>query len=147
MDRTHHSRLTRAAGFTLVELMVVIVIIGLLATIVTQRYMNNLERAKHETARAQIATLKSTLQLFYLDHGFFPASLDALITNPGDSRIDKYPPGGYLDTTEIPSDPWNNAYLYTAPGSHSTDYDLESYGRDGLDGGEGYDADVESWHL
>ena len=147
MHRTDRFRLTRPGGFTLIELMVVIVILGLLATIVTQRFMNNLERAKQGTARTQIATLKSTLQLFYLDHGFFPANLEGLITNPGDSRIENYPEGGYLDTTEIPKDPWGNEYLYVSPGAHTKDYDLESHGRDGLDGGEGFDADVESWHL
>lgn len=147
MSHTPARRVTAAAGFTLIELMVVIVIIGLLATIVIGRYLDRVEAAKQQTARAQIATFKTNLQLFYLDQGFYPESLDALITNPGDSRIENYPDGGYLDAMEIPKDPWNNEYLYVAPGAHSKDYDIESYGRDGLDGGEGFDADIESWDL
>ena len=140
-------RLSPRAGFTLIELMVVIVIIGLLATIVTQRFMGNLEKAKNETTRAQIATFKSALQMFYLNHGHYPSALQALITNPGGGEIEDYPDGGYLDTTEIPADPWGREYLYTSPGRVSHDFDLESYGRDGLDGGDGVDADIESWKL
>lgn len=150
MPRRHRPlrhRIASADGFTLVELMVVIVIIGLLAAIVTPRYLNSLEKGKQETARAQIATFKNTLQLFYLAQGFYPESLEALIVNPGDSRIEDYPPGGYLDTNELPKDPWGNEYVYVSPGANSPDYDIESYGRDGLDGGDGFDADIESWRL
>ena len=135
------------SGFTLVELMVVIVIIGLLAAIVTPRYLNSLEKGKSAAARAQIKSFQTALTGFYVDQGFYPETLNALITNPGDSRIENYPPGGYLDTTQLPMDPWGNEYLYVAPGTNSPDYDLESRGRDGLDGGEGFDADIESWKL
>ena len=118
--------------------------------IIMPRWARSQERGKQETARTQISAFKTALQDFYLDSSFFPTSemgLEALIRSPTDSRIQNYPEGGYLDTTQIPQDPWGNEYLYVSPGVNNKDFDLESYGRDALDGGEGFDQDIESWRL
>lgn len=147
MPRRQTARRRHPAGFTLIELMVVIVILGLLAAIVTPRFIDNLERGKQGAAKSQIALFKTALQTFYLDQGFYPETLEALVTNPGDSRIEHYPDGGYLDQTKIPKDQWGNDFMYVSPGSHNPDYDISSHGRDGLEGGDGFDVDIQSWDM
>ena len=132
-------------GFTLIELMIVVVILGLLATIVMPRILDRPEQARRMKAKVDIRNIESTLALFKTDTGRFPTTsegLNVLVTDPG---IKGYNKDGYLD--KVPLDPWGNRYIYLSPGVHSKDYDLESYGKDGEDGGTDNDADIESWNL
>ena len=140
---------SREAGFTLIELMIVIVILGLLAAIVMPRIVGETDKARYGTARAQMRVLEDALKRYKLDHGVFPTTeqgLDALVMQPTGGDIpEQWPTGGYLDRQEIPFDPWGNPYIYISPGANSPDFDLVSLAADGLEGGEGFDADIESW--
>ncbi|RJP22567.1 MAG: type II secretion system protein GspG [Deltaproteobacteria bacterium] len=139
-------RLRDRAGFTLIEIMVVIVILGLLAALVVPKLIGRTEEAKKTQARVQIKHVEQALGLFKLDNGFFPSTeqgLEALVRLPDAGRVPKnYRKGGYLD--RVPKDPWGNAYVYVSPGTHG-DYDVSSYGADNAPGGEGEDADIQSW--
>ncbi len=129
-------------GFTLVEILIVLVIIGLIAALVGPRLFPKLGKGKQAAAKAQIELLGQALDQFRLDTGRYPTTqegLKALMTNPG---IDKWA-GPYLKK-DIPVDPWDRPYIYQCPGAHG-EYDLFSYGRDGNPGGEGEDQDVVSW--
>lgn len=133
------------AGFTLIELMIVVVILGLLATIIAPRILNRPEQARRMKAAVDIRSIESALALFKTDTGRFPTTsegLEVLVSNPG---IKGYNSDGYLD--KLPKDPWGNKYVYISPGMHNKDYDLESYGKDGDEGGAGDNADIESWNL
>jgi len=135
-------RRSPGAGFTLVEMLVVMVIISLIAALVGPRLFPKLGKGKQSAARAQIELLGQGLDHFRLDTGRYPATqegLSALLVNPGLEKWD----GPYLKK-EIPVDPWGKPYHYENPGSHG-DYDLFSYGRDDAPGGEGEDADIVSW--
>ena len=148
MDATRRNpgTLRDRAGFTLIEIMVVIVILGLLAALVVPKLVGRTEEAKKTQARVQIKNLEQALELFKLDNGFYPATeqgLEALVRIPEAGRIPKnYRKGGYLD--RLPKDPWGNGYVYISPGTHG-DYDISSYGADGAPGGEGEDGDINSW--
>jgi len=135
-------------GITLIEMMVVIVILGILATIIFTRVSDRPEQARRTKAAVEIRQMGTALELFKLDNGFYPSTeqgLDALVSQPTTGKIPKnYPESGYLD--KVPKDPWANLYVYISPGLHG-DYDLESYGADGEDGGESKNRDVESWSL
>ena len=138
------SRRLRKA-FTLIELMIVIVILGLLATVVVPRVLNRPEQARRMKAKMDIRSIEAALALFKTDTGRFPTTsegIEALVKNPG---IKGYNNDAYLD--KKPLDPWHNRYIYTSPGIKSKDYDLESYGKDGEDGGTQDNADIESWNL
>jgi general secretion pathway protein G len=151
MSKMRTRRCTRGVqGFTLIELMVVIAIIAILASIVAPRMVARTENAKRAAARAQIQNFKTALTTFRMDTGEYPTTrqgLQALVRRP--SGYDgKYQEGGYLDSDAVPLDPWGNAYVYMSPGIHNpSEYDIESYGRDGRDGGDGDFKDIESWHL
>lgn len=130
-------------GFTLLELLVVIVIIGLLAGYVAPRYFSQVGKAEVSMARAQIDALEKALETYRLDVGNYPSShqgLQALSTRP--AGADRWQ-GPYLRKV-VPHDPWNNPYQYRHPGQKG-DYDLWSWGRDGVSGGDGEDADIASW--
>ena len=132
-------------GFTLVELMVVIVIIGLLATIVVINVLPSGDKAKQVRAKADISTIEGALETYRLQLDRYPTTsqgLQALKTAPQGVDAARYQPGGYIKKLEM--DPWGNAYLYASPGQHG-EFDLWSYGRDGKEGGQGPDADVTSW--
>jgi len=131
-------------GFSLIELIVVLVILGLLAAVVGPRVYDKLARGKEQIAKIQIKELEGALQLFSFDIGRYPTSgegLDALIRNPGNLESWR---GPYLGKSELPKDPWGKLYVYRYPGQHG-DFDLFSYGPDGVEGGEGENADITSW--
>jgi general secretion pathway protein G len=132
-------------GFTLIELMIVIVILGLLATVVVPRVLNRPEQARRMKARVDIRTIETTLALFKTDTGRFPTTsegLEVLVSDPG---IRGYDRDGYLD--KVPIDPWGKKYVYLCPGTDGRGYDLESHAKDGEDGGADDYADIESWNL
>ncbi len=141
----------REAGFTLIELMVVVIILGILAGLVIPKIVGKPEEARRVKAKIQIQNFKKALRLFYLDNGFYPSTeqgLKALIEKPTTGRIPKhYREGGYLEGHKIPKDPWGNPYIYISPGVHDKDFDIISLGADGEEGGKGNDADIESWNL
>ncbi|MFC2925346.1 type II secretion system major pseudopilin GspG [Hyphobacterium vulgare] len=136
----------RKAGFSLLELMVVLVIIGLLATIVVINVLPSQDRAMVQKARADIATLEQAVELYRLELLTYPSTdqgLEALIEAPADPRLAaRFREGGYV--RRLPNDPWGNPYLYLQPGEHGT-YDIYTLGADGRPGGEGQDADIGNW--
>lgn len=143
----YSERRVRLPGFTLIELMVVIVILGLLATIIMPKILDRPEQARRLKAKVQIRNFQSALALFKTDTGRFPTTsqnLEALINNPG---LKGWKQGGYIEGGKVPLDPWGNPYMYLCPGVHGEDYEIESYGKDGEDGGTGDDADIESWNI
>ncbi len=135
-------------GFTLIELMIVIVILGILAGIVVPRLMNEPDKARVVKAKMQIQNLAVAVKKFKMDNGFYPSTeqgLEALVTKPTVGRIPQhYPPRGYI--SKVPKDPWGNAYIYISPGEHA-DFEIISLGADGKEGGEGYDKDIKSYEL
>jgi len=134
----------RRAGFTLIELMVVIIILGLLAALVVPRMFGRVGQAKQKAASAQIELFGTALDSFRLDAGRYPTTaegLEALLTRP--SGVEEWN-GPYLKKSEVPLDPWGKPYHYESPGNHG-EYDLYSYGRDAVEGGEGEDKDIVSW--
>ena len=131
-------------GFSLIELLVVLVILGLLAAVVAPNVMNKLGGAKSKTARLQIEDISAALDIFALEVGRYPNSgegLNALVASPGDTKNWN---GPYLRKKTIPVDPWGNAYQYQSPGDNG-DFDLFSLGADNASGGEGDNADINSW--
>ncbi len=136
-------KVRREQGFTLIELMVVLFILGLLAALVAPRLMGRVGKAKQQTAAAQIQMLSTALNLFYLDVGRYPTTdegLAALNKNPG--NLPGWA-GPYLDKG-VPKDPWGRDYLYKSPGEHGA-FDLYSLGADGVEGGEGDNQDITNW--
>lgn len=135
----------RERGFTLIEIMVVVVIIGLLAAIVAPNLIGNIDRAAVTRARADIRTIDNALNLYRLDNFRYPSSdegLQALVVSPGEASAPNWKQ--YLRS--VPSDPWNNDYLYASPGRQG-DYEIYTFGADGQQGGEGINADIGSWNL
>ncbi|MBV8272083.1 MAG: type II secretion system major pseudopilin GspG [Cupriavidus sp.] len=137
-----HRHPLRTHGFTLLELLVVLLIIAMLAGYVGPKLFGELDRAKVKTAQGQIKAIGDALDRYRLDVGAYPSTeqgLGALLENPADAGARWH--GPYL-TREIPADPWGRRYHYTRPGSAGKDFDLMSYGADGKPGGTGYAADV-----
>ena len=127
-------------GFTLIELLVVLAILAMLAGVVGPKVMNALGSSKSKAALVQISDLGGALDMYKLDMGNYPSSLEALVKNPGDDRWN----GPYLKKNNIPKDPWGNDYQYSFPGDNG-DYDLASLGADAATGGDGENKDVNSW--
>ncbi|MDQ1333404.1 MAG: ral secretion pathway protein [Thermodesulfobacteriota bacterium] len=138
------------SGFTLIELMVVIVILGILAGLIIPRIMGRPEEARQMKARVQIESIETSLRLYKLDNGSYPSTeqgLQALVELPTVGGLPRaWREGGYLEKGQVPKDPWGNEYVYLSPGVHG-EYDLSSYGADGQSGGEGKDKDINSWDL
>ena len=129
------------AGFTLVELMVVIVIIGLLATVVLINVMPSQDKAMQTKARADIATLEQAMEMYRLDNFSYPSDLNALVQPPPGGDAARYRSGGYIK--KLPSDPWNRPYQLAVPGKAGP-FDIISLGADGVAGGTGENADISS---
>lgn len=135
-------------GFTLVELMVVLVILAILAAIVVPRIMSSPHKAKVTATETQIRDFETALQLYKLQNGFYPTTaqgLKALVKKPTSSPVPKnYPDNGYM--SYLPKDPWGNPYVYASPSSHGA-YAIISYGPTGAPGGTGKNAPIESWNI
>lgn len=139
----HRPSARRASGFTLLELLVVVAIIGLLAAFVGPRLFGNVSKSEITTAKAQIEAFSRALESYRLDTGKFPETaqgLNALVVRPPDTP--KWN-GPYLQK-EVPLDPWGHAYVYKRPGTGQRDFDIVSYGRDGAPGGADEDADLSN---
>ncbi|MBQ7626853.1 MAG: type II secretion system major pseudopilin GspG [Rhodocyclaceae bacterium] len=134
----------RARGFTLIELMVVIVILGVLAAFIVPRIMDRPDQARQTAAQTDIATLMQALKLYKLDNRVYPSTqqgLSALVRKPEQAPV---PPNWKPYLERLPNDPWGHPYQYLNPGLHG-DVDVMSFGADNRPGGEGYDADIGSW--
>ncbi len=140
----------RNEGFTLIEIMAVVLIIGLLSGIVGFAVFQQVDKGRVTAARTQISNLESVLELYRMDNSRFPTSeqgLDALVRRSSQAPEPRsFPAGGYLKGGRVPEDPWGMPYQYEAPGQYNThSFDLWSYGADGAPGGEGVDADIGNW--
>jgi general secretion pathway protein G len=140
----------KQAGFTLIELMVVVVIIAILAGLVIPRFMGETDKAKQAKAKMQIESLESALKMYKLDNGSYPTTeqgLKALVETPTVGNLPKnWRQGGYLEKGKVPKDPWDHEYVYVSPGSHG-DFDLSSLGADGEPGGEEFNKDINNWEI
>jgi general secretion pathway protein G len=139
------TRVAREGGFTLIEIMAVVLIIGLLSTLVGVAIIPQIDKARVNTAKTQIKMLDGALETYRMDNSRFPTTeqgLRALIAPPPEARNQT----SYLRERQVPADPWGNPYQYEAPGQHNRGaYDLWSFGADGAPGGEGVDADFGNW--
>lgn len=138
----------RAKGFTLIEIMVVVVILGILGTLVVPRIMGRPDEARVVAAKQDIASIMQALNLYRLDNGRYPSTeqgLKALVEQPSTEPVPRnWKQGGYL--SKVPTDPWGTSYQYLSPGVNS-EVDVMSFGADGKAGGEGVNADIGSWNL
>ena len=138
----------REAGFTLIEIMVVVFILGLLVTLVAPRIVGRTDEARRTKAAADLKGIEEALHLYKLDNGFYPTTdqgLQALVQQPADPSIRNWKQGGYVDG--LKKDPWGNDYQYIYPGTHGSEYDLFTLGADNQPGGEGINADIGNWNL
>ena len=140
----------RARGFTLIEILVVVVIIGVLAALVVPNIMGNIDKAQVTKAKSDIRAIQTALNLYRLDNFKYPTTeqgLEALVRQPADPSIRNWKPGGYLQNQRLTKDPWGNDYQYAYPGTHGSEFDVFSYGADGQEGGEEMNADIGNWNL
>ncbi len=136
----------RHAGFTLIEIMVVVVILGILAALIAPNVISRIDEAQLTKVKQDLRALESALKLYRLDNFRYPTTdegLEALVTPPNDPNA-RWPEGGYLD--RLPVDPWDRPYQYLSPGNQG-EFDIFTLGRDGQQGGEGLDADIGNWDL
>jgi general secretion pathway protein G len=137
-----------ARGFTLIEIMVVVVIIGLLAAFILPNVFSNVERAQVSKVKGDLQAIETALTMYKLDNYKYPSTdlgLTALVQKPNDPTVRNWREGGYLKRGS--KDPWGNPYQYVYPGTRGQEYDLYSLGEDGQEGGEGKNADIGNWNL
>jgi general secretion pathway protein G len=150
MKRLKPYYLNRSSGFTLIELMVVIVILGILAGLIVPRIMGRPDEAKQLKAKMQIESIETALKLYKLDNGSYPSTdqgLEALVARPDTQPVPrKWRDGGYLEKGRVPKDPWGNSFVYLSPGVNG-EYDIVSYGADGVSGGEAKNSDINNWDI
>jgi general secretion pathway protein G len=140
--RTHFG----ARGFTLIEIMVVVVILGILAALVAPQVIRRIDDAQIAKAKQDIRAYETALNLYRIDNFKYPSTeqgLQALVQQPNDSSLKNWKPGGYIEG--LRKDPWGNDYHYVYPGSHGKEYDLFTLGADNQEGGEGINADIGNW--
>ena len=137
----------KQAGFTLLEVMVVVVILGILATFVVPNLLGNKEKADQKKALADIVSLENALDMYKLDNNVYPTTdqgLEALVKKPSNPEPRNYRDGGYIK--RLPKDPWGNAYQYLSPGDKGK-IDVFTFGADGQEGGQGINADIGNWNV
>lgn len=138
--------ISKNRGFTLIEIMVVVVILGILAALVAPQVIRRIDDAQIAKAKQDIRSYETALNLYRIDNFKYPTTeqgLQALVQQPNDSSLKNWKPGGYIDG--LRKDPWGNDYHYVYPGSHGKEYDLFTLGADNQEGGEGINADVGNW--
>ena len=146
--RQRQLRPVRQRGFTLIEIMVVVIIIGLLAAVIVPSVINKVDEARVSKAKADIASLETALTMYRLDNSKYPTTdqgLQALVVQPTDPSIRHWRTGGSLQ--RISKDPWGADYQYSLPGTHGKEYDLFTLGSDGQPGGDGSAADIGNWNI
>ena len=137
-----------SAGFTLLEIMVVVVILGILAALVAPNVIRRIDDANVTKVKQDIRALETALNLYRMDNFRYPNTeqgLQALVKQPNDPNIRNWKPGGYVRSLQ--KDPWGNDYAYISPGTRGGDYDLYTLGADNQQGGEGTDADIGNWNI
>jgi general secretion pathway protein G len=142
LSRRHCGR-----GFTLIEIMVVVVILGILAALVAPNVMRRIDDAQIAKVNQDLQSFETALNLYRMDNFKYPTTdqgLQALVTQPNDPTVRNWKPGGYL-SGGLRKDPWGNDYLFVNPGAHGNEYDLFTLGADGQEGGEGINADRGNW--
>ena len=133
-------------GFSLIEMLAVILILALLATVLIPSVVDKVEGARYTLAKTDVTTLDEAVVSFQLDQGRLPNSLDELVAKPADAK--RYPENGYLDGLRVvPVDPWDNRYIYKTPGADGRRYVILCHARDGREGGEGWDEDIDCWRI
>lgn len=135
-------RARRRSGFTFVEILAVVIIIGVLSAIIVPMFFGKTGQARRAVAASNITDIEAAVQMFYHEHGRLPETLEDLVTRPADIEEGKWNPT--LKKKNL-TDPWGREYVYQQPGEEGRPFDLVSYGADGQPGGEGEDADVVSW--
>ena len=129
-------------SFTMIEIMIVVIIIGMLAALVGPRIIGSMDKARVKTTAAQLSNLKDAVQRFYMDCSEYPQSLEDLMVKSGSDKWD----GPYLDAKNLPRDGWDCEFVYSCPGSDGMAFEIISYGADKTEGGEGYNADISFWN-
>lgn len=143
----HNYPAQRQQGFTLIELIVVIVILGLLGSIIAPKFLGKTDTARKTKVQSDIGALESALELYKLDNFTYPTTeqgLEALVTAPSDPAPANWQKGGYIK--KLRQDPWQRDYLYLSPGEHG-EFDIYSLGADGVEGGEDANADIGNWNI
>lgn len=139
----------QSGGFSLIELMIVIVILGVLASMLVMRLTGKPDEARVTVAKTDMRTLESALKFYKLDNYTYPTTeqgLQALLRKPESQPVPRnYPEGGYLESADLPRDPWGNEYIYRSPGEEDRPFEILSLGADGKEGGEGVAKDLRNW--